>query len=192
MNSIKNRLKTIFVLTLLITFFSCEKNDPIIPNQEELITTLIYTLSPVAGGDDVILKFQDIDGDGGNAPTITADTLATNTTYNANIRLLNESENPAEEITDEINEEKEEHQFFFSKLSGLSTLEINYHNDDVDANSNPVGLSTIVTTNDTSSGQLQITLRHLPNKTAANVSDGEITNAGGETDIEVDFNVVIE
>ena len=35
-------------------------------------------------------------------------------------------------------------------------------------------------------------LRHEPDKSAAGVSSGDITNAGGETDIEVSFNVIIE
>jgi hypothetical protein len=35
-------------------------------------------------------------------------------------------------------------------------------------------------------------LRHEPNKDALNVASGEITNAGGETDIEVSFPVTIK
>jgi len=37
-----------------------------------------------------------------------------------------------------------------------------------------------------------VTLRHQPDKGAIGVSDGDITNAGGETDIEVLFDVIIE
>ena len=37
-----------------------------------------------------------------------------------------------------------------------------------------------------------ITLRHEPAKTATGVSGGDITNAGGETDIEVVFDVTVE
>jgi hypothetical protein len=37
-----------------------------------------------------------------------------------------------------------------------------------------------------------VTLRHEPDKGAAGVSGGDITNAGGDTDIEVTFPVVIE
>ncbi|HBK71516.1 MAG TPA: type 1 periplasmic binding fold superfamily protein, partial [Flavobacteriaceae bacterium] len=35
-------------------------------------------------------------------------------------------------------------------------------------------------------------LRHEPNKSASGVSDGDITNAGGETDIEVIFNITVQ
>ena len=34
-------------------------------------------------------------------------------------------------------------------------------------------------------GQFTVTLRHEPDKSAQGVSAGDITNAGGETDIEV-------
>jgi hypothetical protein len=35
-------------------------------------------------------------------------------------------------------------------------------------------------------------LRHLLNKNAAGVSTGDITNAGGSTDAEVTFPIVVE
>ena len=41
-------------------------------------------------------------------------------------------------------------------------------------------------------GNLTITLRHLPNKSGVNVPGGDITNAGGGTDAEVVFPVVVQ
>ena len=119
---------------------------------------------------------------------ITLDTLAANTTYMGTITLLNEQEDPAEDITEEVEEEALEHQFFFqTTVSGLS---VSYN--DEDSEGNPIGLSTNVTTTNSGSGTLTITLRHQPDKSAANVSDGDITNAGGETDISVTFDVLVE
>ena len=43
-----------------------------------------------------------------------------------------------------------------------------------------------------SNGTVVVTLRHQPDKTASGVSSGDITYAGGETDIEVSFPLVIE
>ena len=44
--------QNIGILAILsIAFFSCNQDDPIIPNEDELITTVIYTLTPVGGGD---------------------------------------------------------------------------------------------------------------------------------------------
>lgn len=58
---------------------------------------------------------------------------------------------------------------------------------DADANGKPIGLKTILNTGGASSGTLKIILRHQADKNAAGVSNGNPTNAGGETDIEVDF-----
>ena len=182
-NIIFNTLALVMAISI---FTACEKDDPVVPNEEELITTLTYTLS-ATGADPVVLSFTDLDGDGGNAPTINGGTLAANTTYTGSIDLLNETETPAESITEEIEEEQEEHQFFYA-ASGLD-LTIAYT--DADANNQPVGLTTTITTGDAGSGNLTVTLRHEPNKDGAGVAAGQIENAGGETDIEVTFPITI-
>lgn len=171
----------------LFVFSSCEKKDPEPVNEEEVITTLTYTLTPGGGGTPVVLSFKDLDGDGGNAPTITGGTLAANTVYNGAIVLLNETESPAENVTEEIEEKDDEHQFFF-QASGANVT-VAYADSD---GTNPVGLATTVTTGDASSGTLTVTLRHEPAKDAAGVAAGDIANAGGETDIEVTFNVTVQ
>jgi len=181
---------TQFALCLfaLTVFFACEKDEPEIPNEEELITTVTYTLTPESGGTPVMMTFQDLDGDGGNAPVISGGTLAANTTYNGSLELLNEEESPAEDITEEIEEEDAEHQFFFT--TSISGLTISY--DDTDGDGNPVGLATKLATTDAGSGNITIILRHEPNKSADGVADGTIDNAGGETDIEVTFDVEVK
>lgn len=186
-------IKFLIVLVVPISFFSsCNDNEappaPVVPNEEEVITTLNYTLISENEGDTVTLSFQDLDGDGGNAPTITSGVLTQNTTYNCSIKLLNEMESPAKDITEEVKEEDEEHQFFFaSTLSGVS---IEYA--DQDADGNPLGLSSIIKTEGAESGNITVTLRHEPDKKATGVSGGDITNAGGETDIEVSFDILIK
>lgn len=185
----KNVFRFLVVLfSTVFLFSSCEKDDPEVVNEEELITTLTYTLTPESGGTPVVLSFKDLDGDGGNAPVLVGGRLAANTVYNGSLNLLNETETPAESITEEIEEEDDEHQFFFAATGGLNAT-VAY--DDTDG-TNPVGLKTKVTTGEASQGKLRVTLRHEPNKSAAGVSNGDITNAGGETDIEVEFDVTIE
>lgn len=169
-----------------MSLVSCDDDEPEAENEEEEITTLTLTL--VGTGAPIVFVFRDLDGDGGNAPVITQGTpLAANTTYTAALTLLNENEN--EDITTEILEEDEDHQFFFRPSSGLN-LSVSY--EDADANQNPIGLATEFRTGSASTGTLVVTLRHEPNKTAAGVKDGDINNAGGETDIEVTFNVTIQ
>ena len=176
-----------FPVILLIGFLllatACDKDDPEIPIEPEIITTVTYTLTPTSGGSSIILKFVDLDGDGGSAPVITGGTLNANETYTGNLDLRNESLSPVESVTEEIKEEDDEHQFFFE--STISDLLVSYN--DQDENGNPVGLNSTLTTGDAATGSLTIILRHEPDKLASGVSGGDITNAGGETDIEVTF-----
>ena len=177
------------IAVTILSINACEKDDPDPVNPEEIITTLTYSLTPVNGGTTITFQFKDLDGDGGNAPIITNGNLEANTTYEGFIALLNESVTPAEDITKEVDTEAEEHQLFYVPQNGLDAS-ISYA--DEDANANPLGLATMLTTGDASQGQLQIILRHEPDKTASGVATGDPTNAGGETDIEVTFEVSIQ
>lgn len=184
----RNFLTISTLLFFSIVFSACEKDDPIIPNEEELITTVNYLLTPADGGVEVLLSFVDIDGDGGSNPTITGGVLSANQLYTGRLDLLNEAESPTESITEEIEAEDEDHQFFFqSTVNGLSIIY-----SDQDENGNPVGLNTSVMTGASASGSITIILRHEPNKTAAGVEAGDATNAGGETDIQVTFPVDVQ
>lgn len=192
--------KTIFLIPLLIlaiVFTGCSDDDPPAPvNEEEVITTMTITLTPSSGA-DIILKTVDMDGEGGNDPIITVDgvetsqvTLATGTTYTGSIELLNETEDPAEDITEEVaDEEADKHQFFYVIGSGLDVTTVYT---DQDGDGKPVGVEFTLTANSVSSGDLTFILRHEPNKSASGVADGDITNAGGETDIEETFSISVE
>lgn len=184
----KKFLCIVLVLTASLFFTACEKDDPDIIVEPEVITTLNYTLTPTGGGAAITLSFQDLDGDGGNAPTITGGTLAANQSYTGVLELLNESASPIEDITIDIEEDDEAHQFFFQ--SNVSNLTVAYN--DQDADGNPIGLTSALTTGMAASGTLTIILRHEPNKSASGVSGGDITNAGGETDIEVSFPIDVQ
>jgi len=128
-----------------------------------------------------------LDGDGAGEPTITNGTLSVATVYSGALMLLNETEDPAESITEEIEEEDDEHQFFFS--STITDLQVAYA--DTDGDGKPVGLATTLTTSAAGSGTLTITLRHEPEKSASGVALGDITSAGGETDISVTFTITV-
>ena len=182
--------KNVFLLLLSsIILFSCSDDDPAPVNEEEVITTLTVVLT-ATGQNDVTLQSVDLDGDGPNAPviTVTGGSLAANTTYTGSITLLNETETPVEDITEEIEEEDEEHQFFFEVTGSLTGTTYN----DQDSNGNPIGLSFNLTTGATGPGTILITLRHELNKTATGVPGGDITNAGGDTDIAQSFDVSVQ
>ena len=178
-------LKTVLALSLMATVMtSCSSDDdtPEVVNEEEIITTMTVTLTSAAG--TATLQSQDLDGDGPTAPVVTADNLTANTTYTGSIVLLNETETPAENITEEVEEESDEHQFIFGLTGSLS--EVTYTDEDGDGN--PIGLEFELTTGDEGSGTITITLRHEPTKP----NDGTLAGAGCETDIAQTFTVTVE
>lgn len=178
-----------FSILMTLVFSSCDKDDPTPEHPQELITTMRLTFTPSLGGDVVIFEFYDPDGDGGVDPIIQGGTLEDSTDYNLAIMLLDESVTPAEDITAEIEEEGTDHQFFFATTQDFN---LTFAYLDEDENENPIGLETIIDTGPPATGQFQVTLRHGLNKNALGVRLGDITNAGGETDIEVAFDLVLQ
>ena len=193
MKTMKTMKRCSMYALLAIAMIGCSDDDaaPEPVNEEEVITTVILTLTPESG-DQVILTTIDLDGDGPDEPVTTVSgSFSENTEYQGAVRFLNETETPAEEITDEVLEEADEHQVFYGIEGGLD-IGIMYNDDQQDTQGNPIGLQIILSTGVASSGSLTVTLRHEPNKSAEGVSDGDITNAGGETDITTTFNVSIQ
>ncbi|WP_338377397.1 type 1 periplasmic binding fold superfamily protein [uncultured Flavobacterium sp.] len=185
----------LIALVLIPALFatSCNNDDDntTAVNEEEVITTVTTTL--IGGGQTIILTSRDLDGDGPNAPVLTptgGGTLTAGTTYTGYTTFLNELANPAEDITEEVEEEGADHQVFYQLAASLGT--VTYDANNVDENGNPIGLAfTLVAGTSGSTGTLTVTLRHEPNKTAANVNTGDITNAAGNTDAEVSFPIVV-
>jgi len=181
-------VKTILAMTLVSTLvLACSNDDeaPLPVNEEETITTMTVTLVPQGGGTTVTLRSQDLDGDGPNAPAITiSGPLAASTTYNGTIELLDETGTPAEDITEEVEAEGEEHQFFFTASGSIA--EVDYA--DQDAGGNPVGIAFTLATSGAGSASLTITLRHEPKKP----NDGTLADAGGETDIAQTFSLFVQ
>ena len=174
------------LLASTLIFASCSDDDDNTPdpvNEEEVITTLTVTLE--SGSDTVVMQYQDLDGDGPDAATVTVSgSLNANTTYDGSIVLLNETESPAENVTEEIEEEDLDHQFFYTVGSGL---DVTTDYTSFDSAGNPLGVTFVLNTAGASSGGLTFTLRHEPNK-----PNTGLDNAGGETDIEVTFDVSVE
>ncbi len=189
-NSKTTTMKTIKLLAILfisaLTLSSCsddDHDDDDHDHEEELITTVNYTLTN--GNDVVTLSFVDLDGEGGSDGTYSVSgSLSANTTYTGAIELLNETEDPAEDITVEVKDEADEHEFFYSSnITGVSVAKT-----DTDGDGNPIGIETTLTTGDTGIGTLTIILKHEPTKP----NDGTADNAGGSTDVEVTFAISVQ
>ncbi|MXY47907.1 MAG: type 1 periplasmic binding fold superfamily protein [Gemmatimonadetes bacterium] len=161
------------------------------PGEEELITTLALTITPSGGGSPIIVRFRDLDGEGGNAPVVDVLAVTAGTDYNGMVQVLNETETPPENITEEVEEEAEAHQFFFKTLGGFSAATVEYADKESDYVSNsgadhPVGLAfTLSVPDNAQNGQFQIILSHYDESP----KDG--VNRSDETDIDVTFEVLV-
>ena len=183
----KNMKFLTIALFTSILFIGCSKDDDQQPqpvNEEEVITTLTVSLVPEGGGTTVSLQSRDLDGDGPNPPVINTGNLATGVTYSGSIVLLNETVDPAENITEEVEEESAEHQFFYT--SG-GDLDITISNENLDSEGNKLGTEFSLVAGAASSGTLTFTLRHEPKKPNTGLDD-----AGGESDIIASFDITIE
>ena len=199
-------LKSLKSLSLLlftgVLFTACSNDDdkdlPEVVNEEEVITTMTVTLSPEGDGADIILQTKDLDGDGSEPPVITvSESLTAGATYSGSVVLLNESVTPAENITDEVRGEADEHQFFFVS-GGALDVQADYADDESDyvsadtgknfETTNPVGIDFTLTAGAASTGTLTVTLRHQPKKP----NDGTLADAGGESDINATFPIEVE
>ena len=188
MKNLKTMRNLKFIATAVfatLLFVSCSDDDSDPVNEEEVITTMTVTLIPNGGGTPITLQTRDLDGDGPNAPDVTVSgDLASGTTYDGSIVLLNETENPAENITEEVEEESLDHQFFYTSGGGLDVT-TDYEN--FDSNGNPLGTEFTLTAIAESAGTLTFTLRHEPTK-----PNTGLVNAGGETDIAATFNLKVQ
>jgi hypothetical protein len=181
---------SLFVITVL---FSCRKKDdpkPFNPpnlNEEELITTMKLILTEDGSGAVYSFIFKDIDGEGGNAPTIDNIVLPANKSFTGEIVLLDESKTPADSISNEVKEEGDEHQFFFTVAN--ANLVHSYAVGDFDSHGVPIGLNPKFTTGVASTGTLKVILKHQPE---LKPKSGSGDSSKGETDIEVIFNVTVQ
>lgn len=184
-------LRTGWILFLIGGFFlvSCgEDEGEMMEEERRTITSVKFILGTSGGNPPVELSYSDPDGEGGADPVITGGVLAANAIYFGELELLNETASPTENINDLINAAREDHQFFFLP-TGIN-LTVTYA--DVDGNNNPIGLFTALITGGPGTGTLTISLQRDLNKFGEGVADGQIINAGGTTDIQVQFPITIQ
>ena len=203
-----NILKSLALLTLLSP--ACGEDDPVDGgggNEEEVITTVVLTFTPNGGGETVVAEFNDADGDGGDAPVVDAIELPGGVEYTLSVGFENRLETPAEDITEEIEDESDEHQVFFtgdivnSPASDPAESVVGQAYLDADANGLPIGLeNTFDTSPFGGTGTLTVTLRHLQpvngvavkvDSLAQTVLDSGFGALAGDTDVQVDFPVTI-
>lgn len=187
------------LLSSFLLFTGCSDDD--VPDKEkpvEIITDVILTFTPTGEGEVVTAAAQDPDGEGPEDVEIVSHvTLAPDTEYTLTIALENSVAD--EDITEEVEEEGDEHMFFFGWTEGYFTSPegdgnidnrdhpVNYQ--DFDENSLPVGLETTwVTGGPTSStGTFRLVLKHQPDEKSATS-----TVTDGESDIDLTWDLTIQ
>lgn len=200
----KASLKLIFPVIIccsLILFSGCG-DDPEPENVPELITKITLKFSPVGGGDLITITATDPDGEG--VQDITVDgpiNLVKNKQYTLAIELINGLYQQGEDgydVSKEVEEEGDEHQFFFSFSEGVFSSPngtgnikdnassavgtINYL--DEDANGRPIGLNTSWTTASvgTTGKSFRVILKHQPD-----LKSTTSTSLDGESDLDITF-----
>ncbi len=202
-------MKTLrFICLLLVAgsllFLSgCKKDDPKPENIPEAITKATFTFTPT-GGAAVIVTATDPDGDGPLPRTLSGPiNLMKNVSYTLKITLINELAKPTDpeyDVTEEVEEEADEHMFFFawtnsvfSDPTGDGNVDnrndpVNYEDDDnEDGVGLPLGLETNWTTiNASVNGTFRVILKHQPDlKSAATTSND------GKSDLDVMFSLTV-
>ena len=184
----------------LLFLGSCSKDDPKPENIPEAITKATFKFTPAAGA-SVTVTATDPDGDGPLPRTLSGPiNLVKNVSYTLSITLINELAKPTDpeyDITEEVEEEGDEHMFFFawtnntfSSPTGNGNVDnrsdaVNYN--DSDSKGQPLGLETSWTTiNATGSGTFQVILKHQPDLKSATSKSTD-----GESDLDVTFNLTV-
>ena len=167
-------------LPIISLFNACSKEDPEIVEEQELITTVVLTLTS-NGAPDQSVRWTLESAD---TPTIS---LQVNQEYKVAISFLDESDpQDIEDITEEVREEADEHQVFY-EFSDVNVSYITGEGDTIDEDNNPVNVNTLWTVTDSGSGSVTAYLIHEPISKISSTRDG----FGGETDVQVSFPIVI-
>jgi hypothetical protein len=167
-----------------------------------LITQVDLTFT--SEGDEVTATWAE--GHDGEAPQIDDISLTEGEAYDLSVAFWNTLEDTAEEITNEVQAEDNEHQAFFtgdavnSDATGTTDglLDIEYV--DEDDNGFPVGILNTADAVNAGEGTLTFTLRHLapqdgnPSKTAdlaETVAEEGFGSIPGDNDVVIDYNVEV-
>ncbi len=198
----KSAILHISLASLCLFISACEDDDPVVEEVPETITTTRLTFTPEAGGSALTFEATDPDGDGPESVSIDEIVLPANTAYTLTIEFFNELVAPTDEeydITEEVEEEGDEHQLFFGWTDGLFSSPagdgnigggqqgdpVNYEDEDEDMR--PIGLETTWTTGEAGSGNFQVILKHQPD-----IKSDTSGSTDGESDIDYTFDIEIQ
>jgi hypothetical protein len=195
----KNLRKVSLYLVALLAFgfASCESEDPEKENEGEVITDVTLKFQELNSSNALVgsvLTFKASDPQGievGKTPTVQSISLTKGKKYQMTIEVTNSIEN--EDITTEILEEAAAHQFFFlGPVFDSNIFSIQY----ADGDGIGLGLKNIVTVSSstgTNNSSMRVVLRHDLDKkvSGTNPNFSNFVQAGGETDLDITFPVIL-
>lgn len=185
MKQLHNQL--ILILYLVFIFGGCgKKEEPAPEDENELITTVRLKFTESGTTTTQTFEWKDLDGDGGNAPTITSVILRSSRTYKLDVEFLDESTTPAINKTTEIQTKADQH---LVVLAPSPSSLFSYTPTDKDSRNFPIGLTGTVVTSSTNMGTLRVQLRHHPPINGQPVKNGTVIP--GSDDVNVTFSLTV-
>lgn len=179
----------VFIALIVVGMDGCKKEEktvsPPLPGNEFLTTVRLIATNTADANDVQVASVTDTTlvanpPDSINHPGLT---LKANSTYTVQVLFLDETTNPAGNVTEDIYDRRNYHLICF-EVGGNANLSI--IRTDKDTNNPPleIGLQDKFTTGAASTGTLNLQLRHQPN-----AKNGDC--APGSSDADVNFDITI-
>ncbi len=170
----------------LIGAAACGDSSTAPGGEQEVISRVTLTLTPSGGGAPIVTYIDDPDGAGPQAPgaQVGALALARGAVYTGAVKFENRLVNPPEDITEEVEEESNEHRVIYT-VTGAGLEIANY---DVDLQGRPLGVTfTAVSGTLAGTGAVRVVLCHY----GESPKPATATSCTVDTDIDVAFNFSI-
>lgn len=184
--------KILFALVVLFGVASCTKEPDIIeepkPQEFELITTVRVKATNANNSTDVkVFNYKVENGFHSGTVDFQVDDiiLAANTVYNIEMFVLDETNTPPYDVTDEIIQERNSHLFYYESTPDSGAGSITVSDRDKDDNGQDFARVCKWQTGASGTGELKITLIHGPRNKDATTREG----VGGGADAEVIYPV---
>ena len=140
----------------------------------------------VEGASQTIFQ-QDLGAEGTASVHLEEVSLLPDKSYSVSAKILHTQGSSLREM--DVAQEGERYQLFYLPSEGLN---ITHSYGDKDENGHPLGLRSIIQTSAVSAGTLKVILQRALDKSASEVSNGNIANAGGDTALSVDVNIRVD
>jgi hypothetical protein len=175
---------------IMLFFYACKKDEktvsPPLPGNEFLTTVRLVATNTSDPSDVQVASVTDTTliphpPDSINNATLN---LKAGSTYNVSVLFLDETKNPAGNVTDDIYDRRNYHLICFDIIGDVN-LAVTRTDQDTNNPPLPIGLQDKFTTGAAGTGKLNVQLRHQPNAKNGSCDPGS-------SDADVDFNIIIQ